>query len=64
MEVLLISLIIVMSIFFDYMLYLHFNTLFEDQFNITNKLIVMVNNNNAEEITDFDITGNLTLIHI
>tara|TARA_R100000908_G_C3752728_1_gene147156 strand:- start:148 stop:354 length:207 start_codon:yes stop_codon:yes gene_type:complete len=58
MEVLLISLIIVMSIFFDYMLYLHFNTLFEDQFNITNKLIVMVNNNNAEEITDFDITGN------
>jgi len=58
MEVLLISLIIVMSIFFDYMLYLHFNTLFEDQFSLTNKLIVMVNNNQADEITDFDITGN------
>ena len=58
MEVLLISLIIVMSIFFDYMLYLHFNTLFEDQFSLTNKLIVMVNNNQVDEITDFDITGN------
>ena len=58
MEVLLISLIIVMSIFFDYMLYLHFNALFEDQFSLTNKLIVMVNNNQADEVTDFDITGN------
>ena len=58
MEVLLISLIIVMSIFFDYMLYLHFNTLFEDQFSLTNKLIVMVNNNQADEITECDITGN------
>lgn len=43
MEVIILTLIVVLSLFFDYMLYLHFNALFEDQFSLTNKLILMVN---------------------
>ena len=58
-----LGMIILISTFIDYMLYLHFNTLFEDQFSLTNKLIKMVENNNKKEsqdliFSDFDITGN------
>jgi hypothetical protein len=52
MEVLILTLIVIVSLFFDYMLYLHFNTLFEDQFNLTNKLISMVNEPIIEDETD------------
>tara|TARA_R110002020_G_scaffold10668_1_gene40527 strand:+ start:2079 stop:2273 length:195 start_codon:yes stop_codon:yes gene_type:complete len=41
MELLLLVVILSISLFFDLMLYLHFNALFEDQFDLTNKLIKM-----------------------
>mgnify|MGYP005635462289 FL=1 len=39
--ILYLALILAISLFFDLMLYLHFNALFEDQFDLTNKLIKM-----------------------
>jgi len=39
--ILYLALILAISLFFDLMLYLHFNALFEDQFNLTNKLLKM-----------------------
>ena len=39
--ILYLALILAISLFFDLMLYLHFNALFEDQFDLTNKLIRM-----------------------
>jgi hypothetical protein len=39
--ILYLVLILAISLFFDLMLYLHFNALFEDQFDLTNKLIRM-----------------------
>ncbi len=36
-----LALVVAISLFFDLMLYLHFNALFEDQFDLTNKLIKM-----------------------
>ena len=50
--------VLLFSTFIDYMLFQHINTLFEDQFNLTNKLIKMVDNKNKQELNDFDITGN------
>ena len=41
MELLLLVVILSISLFFDLMLYLHFNAFFEDQFDLTNKLIKM-----------------------
>mgnify|MGYP003676050821 CR=1 FL=1 len=52
MEVMILTLIVIVSLFFDCMLYLHFNTLFEDQFNLTNKLISMVKEPIVEDETD------------
>ena len=56
MEVIILTLIVVLSLFFDYMLYLHFNALFEDQFSLTNKLILMVNPSKDEYVTHDDQT--------
>jgi hypothetical protein len=39
--ILYLVLILAISLFFDLMLYLHFNALFEDQFDLTNKLLKM-----------------------
>ena len=39
--ILYLGIILAISLFFDLMLYLHFNALFEDQFDLTNKLIKM-----------------------
>jgi hypothetical protein len=39
--ILYLALILAISLFFDLMLYLHFNALFEDQFDLTNKLLKM-----------------------
>ena len=50
--------VLLFGTFIDYMLFKHINTLFEDQFNLTNKLIKMVDNKNKQELNDFDITGN------
>tara|TARA_A200000159_G_C7331595_1_gene343201 strand:+ start:2215 stop:2406 length:192 start_codon:yes stop_codon:yes gene_type:complete len=36
-----IALVVAISLFFDLMLYLHFNALFENQFDLTNKLLKM-----------------------
>ena len=36
-----IALVVAVSLFFDLMLYLHFNALFENQFDLTNKLLKM-----------------------
>ena len=36
-----LSLVVAISLFFDLMLYLHFNALFENQFDLTNKLLKM-----------------------
>lgn len=52
MEVLILILIVIVSLFFDIMIYLHFNTLFEGQFNLTNKLISMVKAPIVEDETD------------
>ena len=41
MILLYLGIILAISLFFDLMLYLHFNALFEDQFDLTNKLIKM-----------------------
>ena len=56
MEVIILTLIVVLSLFFDYMLYLHFNALFEDQFSLTNKLILMVNPSKDTETHDDQTT--------
>jgi len=56
MEVIILTLIVVLSLFFDYMLYLHFNALFEDQFSLTNKLILMVNPSKEDTETHDDQT--------
>ena len=56
MEVIILTLIVVLSLFFDYMLYIHFNALFEDQFSLTNKLILMVNPSKDEYVTHDDQT--------
>jgi hypothetical protein len=56
MEVIILTLIVVLSLFFDYMLYLHFNALFEDQFSLTNKLILMVNPSKEDTETNYDQT--------
>ena len=50
--------VLLFSTFIDYMLFQHINTLFEDQFKLTNKLIKMVEGKNQQELNDFDITGN------
>jgi hypothetical protein len=50
--------VLLLGTFIDYMLFQHFNTLFEDQFNLTDKLIKMVEDKNKQELNDFDITGN------
>jgi hypothetical protein len=39
--ILYLALILAISLFFDLMLYLHFNAMFENQFDLTNKLIKM-----------------------
>ena len=39
--ILYLVLILAISLFFDLMLYLHFNAMFENQFDLTNKLIKM-----------------------
>ena len=39
--ILYLALILAISLFFDLMLYLHFNAVFENQFDLTNKLIKM-----------------------
>ena len=39
--ILYLVLILAISLFFDLMLYLHFNAVFENQFDLTNKLIKM-----------------------
>ncbi len=36
-----LALVVAISLFFDLMLYLHFNALFENQFDLTNKLLKM-----------------------
>ena len=56
MEVIILTLIVVLSLFFDYMLYIHFNALFEEQFSLTNKLILMVNPSKDEYVTHDDQT--------
>ena len=56
MEVIILTLIVVLSLFFDYILYLHFKALFEDQFSLTNKLILMVNPSKDEYVTHDDQT--------
>lgn len=50
--------VLLFSTFIDYMLFKHINTSFEGQFNLTNKLIKMVEDKNKQELNDFDITGN------
>ena len=50
--------VLLLGTLIDYMLFQHFNTLFEDQFNLTDKLIKMVEDKNKQELNDFDITGN------
>ena len=47
-----LTILIIISLFFDYMLYLHFNTLFEDQFDLTNKLIAKVETPSDKDDTD------------
>ena len=39
--ILYLALILAISLFFDLMLYLHFNAVFENQFDLTNKLLKM-----------------------
>jgi len=39
--ILYLVLILAISLFFDLMLYLHFNAVFENQFDLTNKLLKM-----------------------
>jgi len=39
--ILYLALILAISLFFDLMLYLHFNAMFENQFDLTNKLLKM-----------------------
>ena len=36
-----LALVVAISLFFDLMLYLHFNALFENQFDLTTKLLKM-----------------------
>jgi len=50
--------IIVLSTFIDYLIFSHFNTLFEAQFNQMSKLINIVAENKNQDLNGFDITGN------
>ena len=73
MEALYITIIVLISLFCDFMLWQHFSACFEMQFKLTNQIISNQQFHEDDEMKetlnevlefDFDITGNEVMQHI
>ena len=74
MEILYLGLVLLISLFCDYMIWQHFSDCFERQFNLTNQILSKQQFQEDEEMKDsleevlngdsFDITGNEVIQHM